>query len=102
MPPLPVAGAVAVHRRGRVPARAAADQAVPHLAADLAARRVGAAQGGPARRRLRPPRRHGAARARYVSAQRADSIFLNSRLRQRATKLNSKAGRVGWAVSYLK
>ena len=58
------AGVVPVHGRGGAPAPAGADEAVPHLAADLAARRLGAAQGGQARRRLRPPRRHGQPRAR--------------------------------------
>ena len=55
-----------MHGRGGAPAAAAADQAVPHLAADVAARRLGAAQGGPARRRLRPARSHGQPRARSV------------------------------------
>ena len=52
--------------RGPLPAHARADQAVPHLSADVAARRLAAAQGGPARRRLRPPPGHGAARTRSV------------------------------------
>ena len=56
-----------MHGRGGSPARAAADEAVPHLAADVAARRLGAAQGGQARRRLRPPRGHGQPRTRSVT-----------------------------------
>ena len=60
-------GPVSVHGRGGAPAAACADQAVPHLAADVASRRLGAAQGGPARRRLRPPRGHGQPSARSVS-----------------------------------
>ena len=58
-----------MHGGGGVPAPAGADQAVPHLAAHVAARRVGATQGGPARRRLRPARSHGQPRTGSVSLQ---------------------------------
>ncbi len=63
-----LSGAVSVRLGGRVPARSPAGEAVPHLPAVQSPGGMGAAQGGPARRRLRPHRGHGAARTRWGSS----------------------------------
>ena len=53
-------GPFSVRLRGRVPSRPSPREAVPHLPPVQPPGRVGAAEGGPARRRLRPPGGHGA------------------------------------------